>query len=80
LLFGLVENIDERYDVGVFFEGLEERDLPESTGGDSLLLPLELDVLDGHQFIVLVDCLEDFSESALPDDAKFRESISFFHF
>lgn len=79
LLLGLVHHIDQGHDVGVLLEGLEEGDLSECTGGDALLLPLELDVLDGHHLVVPVDCLVHLPEGPLPDHAQLRKSINFFH-
>lgn len=79
LLFGFIEDVDEGYDVRVFFECFQERYLSQGTRGYSFFFSLELDVLDSHKFIVFVDRFEHFPKSTLPDDAQLSKSISFFH-
>jgi hypothetical protein len=79
LFLGLVENLQEGYDIGMVLERLEEGDFAEGTGGDALLLVVELDVLDCDGAVVLVDCLVDPPEGALPDLADLPVRLNFFH-
>ena len=80
LLLGLVDDLVERDYVGVLLESLQERDLSERTGGNSLLLSFEFDVLDGDQFVILIHGLVDFSEGSLSDRTDLGVPITFFHF
>lgn len=63
----------------MIFEGLEKGNFSESTGGYALLLVVELDVLDCDGSVVLVDCLVDPTEGALPDLTDLPISLNFFH-
>ena len=63
----------------MLFEGFQEGDLAECARGDTLLLAVEFDVLDGHRVVVLVDCLEHATEGALADLTDFSVGLNFFH-
>lgn len=63
----------------MILERFEEGNLAEGTGGNALLLVVELDVLDCDCAVVLVDCLVDPTEGALPDLANLPIALNFFH-
>lgn len=80
LLLRFVYHLVERYNVGMFFEGLQQGNLSEGTGRDSLFLSFEFDVLDGHKFIIFIHCFVDLSEGSFPDGTNLSVPITFFHF
>ena len=61
-------------------ESLEKGDLTKSTGWDSLLLPFEFDVLDGHEFIIFIHSLIDLTECSFSYRTYLSKSITFLHF
>lgn len=75
LLLGLVDDLEEGYDIGVILEGLQQGDLSESTRGDAFLLALEFDVFDCDGLIVFVEGLIDSPEGTLADLAYLLVSL-----
>lgn len=75
LLLGLVDDLEEGYDIGVILEGLQQGDLSEGTRGDTLLLALEFDVFDCDGLIVFVEGLIDSPEGTLADLAYLLVSL-----
>lgn len=79
LFFGLVEHINEGYDVGVFFECLEERYLSKCTRWYSLFFTLEFYVLNCDKFIVFVNSFVDFSKCTFTDGTDLLKLLMCFH-
>ena len=79
LFFRFVEHINQRYDVGVLLERLEQRDLSECAGWYSFFFALEFDVLDCNKFIVFVDGFVDFAERPFSDGADLLKLLMRFH-
>ena len=80
LLLGLVEDLNQRHDVGVLLQGFQQRDLAQGTRWDPLFLVLEFDVLDGHQTVALIAGFEHLPERTLSNLANFFIIVDFFHF
>ena len=75
LLLRFVDHLQEGYDIGVILEGLQQGDLSESAGGNTLFLALEFDVFDCDWLVVFVEGLVDSSEGTLADLAYLLVSL-----
>lgn len=68
LLGGLVDDLLQSHDVGVRLQFLQDADLPHGCGGHTLILVLQLDLLEGHHLLGdVVSGLVDDSIGALSD-------------
>lgn len=75
LLLRLVDDLQQRHDIRVILQSLQQRDLSQRARRNTLLLALEFYVFHSDGLVVLVDRLVDSPESPLSDLADFLVSL-----
>ena len=75
LLLRLVDDLQQRHDIRMILQSLQQRDLSQRARRNALLLALEFYVFHSDGLVVLVDRLVDSPKSPLADLADFLVSL-----